>query len=1082
MRERRRGARAAGSEPPGAGAVRVRRGGRGDLRRPGRRGTRTGVGGPAVGAGRPGRWRLLAAFALAAGVATAQEPAATPAEAAADRPRVARVTLRLPAALEPERRSLEELLAVKPGEERSLRALRRSVQLLWQKGRCRNVVVRERAAPATGDAARAEGAGGEVELDFECLPVRRLRAVEVVEEGVGPPILEPGRRAAATGLRVGEPWEDADLAGVRDRVAAAYARRGWRGARVDGAARGEAEVALRLTVRPGSPTRVARVTAVGPGAGIAGPLLAGLRTRAGSVLDEDVLAEDGRALAAALRRAGRRRAQVAPPTVTAGPAGAEIAFDVDAGPPMRLNIVGSARFSPGELQAVLGIGPDDPFDPPSLDQAAARLRAFYQARGFAAARVAWREAAGAGGVGIVVGVEEGRRYRLRRVAFDGAAFRSEDWLRERLLAALEEDAGAPDTAPADRERERILSVPGVRRRREPPQPLPATERWDAAAWDKAVRRLVDWYRNEGFLDAAHAGTTLELDGRAGTIDVTVRLDEGARTFVESISFEGNREISLPELAGQARIAPGDPLSWEAVEGTRGALLRLYAGRGYLYARVEAREVPGSVPGVAGVVYRVDEGPRVRLGRVVITGNRRTADDVVLRALKVSESAWYDPEAIARSQAALLRLGVFRSVALRLREPEVPDAEKDLSVELSERPWQTLAPGVGFSIANGPRAFVEWQRPNLFGRAMELTVRGKVNYPLEAFRPDLVGVAPADRVEGRLDAGLRLQTFAFWDLPLAARLNAIGERLNRRAYQLSRGSTVAGLDLSLSPRATASLQYELELADIAKGQAIGAITQADLERLRFDQGVTLLQSIRPAFTLDHRDNSAHPHRGWFGTGSVEWARSIGRPGEELLFGLVPGSDIHSDFLKIQGTLSGYLPVGGGSTLAVSLRGGRVVPLDPDSRTIVPRRFFLGGASTMRGWGEEELIEEDVRDVIAAEAAACAVSLTDPNCTERGRVVSEGGAAVSEGGEAFVLLKAEVRVPLRGSLEGGVFVDVGNLWLDPSRVDLTRLRADVGLGLRFVTPIGPAALDVGLNVTPDARLNEDLIAPHFTVGLF
>jgi outer membrane translocation and assembly module TamA len=112
----------------------------------------------------------------------------------------------------------------------------------------------------------------------------------------------------------------------------------------------------------------------------------------------------------------------------------------------------------------------------------------------------------------------------------------------------------------------------------------------------------------------------------------------------------------------------------------------------------------------------------------------------------------------------------------------------------------------------------------------------------------------------------------------------------------------------------------------------------------------------------------------------------------------------------------------------------------------------------------------------------VSYVDPGCTDRGRRVFEGASAVSEGGEAFVLLKAEVRVPLKGSLEAGFFADLGNLWLNPHAADLSQLRADVGVGLRFVTPIGPAALDVGFNVRPDGRLNERIVAPHFTVGLF
>ena len=63
-----------------------------------------------------------------------------------------------------------------------------------------------------------------------------------------------------------------------------------------------------------------------------------------------------------------------------------------------------------------------------------------------------------------------------------------------------------------------------------------------------------------------------------------------------------------------------------------------------------------------------------------------------------------------------------------------------------------------------------------------------------------------------------------------------------------------------------------------------------------------------------------------------------------------------------------------------------------------------------------------------------------------------------------------------------MDLGNLWLDPTQLPALDLRANVGFGLRFVTPIGPAALDLGFNVEPDDRINERILAPHFTIGLF
>jgi outer membrane translocation and assembly module TamA len=138
--------------------------------------------------------------------------------------------------------------------------------------------------------------------------------------------------------------------------------------------------------------------------------------------------------------------------------------------------------------------------------------------------------------------------------------------------------------------------------------------------------------------------------------------------------------------------------------------------------------------------------------------------------------------------------------------------------------------------------------------------------------------------------------------------------------------------------------------------------------------------------------------------------------------------------------------------------------------------------MRGFGEEEMLPQDVRSDLVEEARHCATSPTGIGCTERGRRTVAGETPVSEGGEAFLLAKAELRIPVRGSLEAGLFVDLGNLWLDPNRFRAVDLRANAGFGIRFVTPIGPAALDLGFNLSPDGALNERSFAPHFTIGLF
>jgi outer membrane protein assembly factor BamA len=188
------------------------------------------------------------------------------------------------------------------------------------------------------------------------------------------------------------------------------------------------------------------------------------------------------------------------------------------------------------------------------------------------------------------------------------------------------------------------------------------------------------------------------------------------------------------------------------------------------------------------------------------------------------------------------------------------------------------------------------------------------------------------------------------------------------------------------------------------------------------------------------------------------------------------------LKLSGVLSGYVPIGAQSVFALSLRGGQVLPIDSSSVTIGPKRFFMGGAASMRGYAEDEMIPEDLRAGIVNQVRSCAGSISGLACSPQASQLLGGTPLISDGGQAFALLKAELRVPLGGSLEAGLFTDIGNLWLDPAKVRLSAVRVNAGFGLRFTTPIGPVVLDFGFNVAPDSRLNERLMAPHFSIGLF
>ena len=89
--------------------------------------------------------------------------------------------------------------------------------------------------------------------------------------------------------------------------------------------------------------------------------------------------------------------------------------------------------------------------------------------------------------------------------------------------------------------------------------------------------------------------------------------------------------------------------------------------------------------------------------------------------------------------------------------------------------------------------------------------------------------------------------------------------------------------------------------------------------------------------------------------------------------------------------------------------------------------------------------------------------------------------SQGGELFYVGKAELRFPFVGDVNLGLFLEAGNLWLDQRDVQF-RLRPVAGTGLRYLSPIGPLALDVGFNLQPDPIVDEALFNVHFNIGVF
>jgi outer membrane protein assembly factor BamA len=572
---------------------------------------------------------------------------------------------------------------------------------------------------------------------------------------------------------------------------------------------------------------------------------------------------------------------------------------------------------------------------------------------------------------------------------------------------------------------------------------------------------------------------------------------GPRTMLYDVAFEGNKILVERDLAEKAELELGGPVSQTALESARRRVQDAFKEEGFAF--VEVRTVLDfSADRTRGRArFVISEGERVYVDGIVVRGAKRTNPALIARRITftrcgrdrpVDQCEPFRTSDVRKSEERIATLGTFSSVSISLEDPQVPAKRKVVIVEVQERIPQYLDLRPGFSTGEGVRATLEYGHRNLGGQAIQLTLRAQLGYlpDILIFDEDLLKnyqtLTVSERLERRNTASLVFPDIGLGPL-FRLGIDGVDVRDNSRDFGITKDAVLTTITYRPVRSVYAQVGASVERNDVTifnggtidtylVGVALRGGSTLDLSRLlRVPDGLSFAVAERVSATWDRRDNPFGATRGTLLVGGVEHVNSFqsGTTPPVCLVepkGVVP-DDCPSEFLRFTATGAGYVRLTeSGMAIAVSVRGGRIVQMQMNSKTYPDRLFFLGGVDSMRGFLTDSLVPEDIaQEIINPSNPANRLTIDDVRI---------------RGGDVFINPRVEWRIPVSGIWECGIFLDTGNVWVEPEKFNPLILRYSAGAGLRAATPIGPVAFDYGVNLI--RREWEDRGNFHFSIGLF
>ncbi len=410
------------------------------------------------------------------------------------------------------------------------------------------------------------------------------------------------------------------------------------------------------------------------------------------------------------------------------------------------------------------------------------------------------------------------------------------------------------------------------------------------------------------------------------LDVTIEIDQGAQYRVGEVSVSGDLMYDQEKMLRYVRLKPGDVFSTAMLRNTILRLTDMYADNGYAYANVTPLTARDELHHTIDLNLEVEQGPRVFVEKIVITGNTTTRDKVIRREIPLLERDLYSATAVKESKRRVKNLGYFDEVTVT-NKPGSDETKTILGVEVTERPTGTFSIGLGYSSADSLMAQGSISQDNLFGYGLRLSLSGSFGSKSTTY-----------------SLGLSDPHFLDTDWTLGGEIYNTEREYSDYDESRLGGSIRAGHPIGRKSKLYMTYRYEQ--------QEISNIDPYVNDYIKDEEGDSTLSSITTQIIRNSTDYYDDPHSGGVTKLSLEFA---GLGGTE-------------HFLKTIGEHRHFFPLPwGGTVFSIHGETGYVTSTNGDDVSIT-EKFFLGGIRTIRGFKYREVGPREDGDYIGGTKMA------------------------------------------------------------------------------------------------------------------